>query len=139
MNKRPLTLASLNMRGLGKNSPKQKNIRSWISPLVPPPQIFLLHEHHLGEIDCSNSIKGIQLWNGASFWNYDPPMGRSQRMSADTSIFINKSLAPLISANNIFLEGKAQFITLQISGNGNLTIINVYVACSINERTSMWK
>jgi hypothetical protein len=33
----------------------------------------------------------------------------------------------------------AQFITLWISGNGNLIIINVYATCSSNERASMWK
>jgi endonuclease/exonuclease/phosphatase family metal-dependent hydrolase len=60
-------------------------------------------------------------------------------MNAGTSILINKSLAPLISANDILLKGRAQFITLQIPGNGNLTIINVYVACSSNEIASMWK
>jgi hypothetical protein len=64
-------------------------------------------------------------------------MGHSQRMSADTSILIDRSLAPLISVNGILLEGRAQFITLQILGNGNLTIINIYVACSSNERTTM--
>jgi hypothetical protein len=60
-------------------------------------------------------------------------------MSACTSILINRSLAPLINANDILLESRAQFITLQIPGNGNLTIINVYVICSSNERASMWK
>jgi exonuclease III len=60
-------------------------------------------------------------------------------MSASTSILIDRSFAPLISANGILVKGKAQFITLQISGNENLTIINVYAACSSNERTSMWK
>jgi hypothetical protein len=60
-------------------------------------------------------------------------------MSVGTSILIDRSLAPLISANDILLQGKAQFITLQISGNENLTIINVYAAYSSNERASMWK
>jgi hypothetical protein len=60
-------------------------------------------------------------------------------MSAGTSILIDGSLAPLINANDILLEGMAQFITLHISGIENLTIINVYVACSSNERASMWK
>jgi hypothetical protein len=60
-------------------------------------------------------------------------------LNTGTSIFINRSLAPLISANGILLEGRAQFITLQIPGNGNLTNINVYAACSSNERASMWK
>ncbi len=45
----------------------------------------------------------------------------------------------LINANDILLEGKAQLITLQIPGIGNLTIIIVYAACSSNERASMWK
>jgi len=66
-------------------------------------------------------------------------MGRSQKMSAGTSILIDKSLASVINANGIFKKSKAQFITLQIPGNGNLTIINVYAACFSNERASMWK
>jgi hypothetical protein len=60
-------------------------------------------------------------------------------MSASTSILVNRSLAPLISANDILLEGRAQFITLHILGTGTLTIINVYATCSSNERVSMWK
>jgi hypothetical protein len=64
-------------------------------------------------------------------------MGRSQIMSVGTSILIDRSLAPLISANDILLESRAQFITLQILSNGNLTIINIYAACSSNERMSM--
>jgi hypothetical protein len=60
-------------------------------------------------------------------------------MNAGTSILINRSLAPLIRANGIFLEGRAQFITFQIPGNGNLTIINVYAAYSSNKRVLMWK
>jgi len=66
-------------------------------------------------------------------------MGRSQKMNTGTSILIDKSLASLINANDILLKGKAQFITLQILSNENLTIINVYAACSSNERASMWK
>jgi hypothetical protein len=60
-------------------------------------------------------------------------------MSVGTSMLIDRSLAPLISANGILLEGRAQFITLQIPSNGNLIIINVYAACSSKERVSMWK
>jgi len=139
MNKRPFTIVFLNVRGLGKNSTKKKEIHSWISSLVPTPQILLLQEHHPGEIDYSNSTKGIQFWNGTSFWNYGLPMGCSQRMSAGTSILVDRSLAPLISANDILLEGRAQYITLQILGTGTPIIINVYAACSSNKRASMWK
>jgi hypothetical protein len=67
MNKRPLTVASLNMRALGRNSPKQKKFIPGSLPWSPPLQILLLQEHHLEEIDYSNSTKGIQFWNGVSF------------------------------------------------------------------------
>ncbi len=60
-------------------------------------------------------------------------------MSAGTSILVDRSLTPLISANGILLKGRAQFITLHILCIGTLTIINVYASCSSNERTSMWK
>jgi hypothetical protein len=60
-------------------------------------------------------------------------------MSTGTSIFIDKSLAPQISANGILLNDKAQFLTLQILGNENLIIIDIYAANYSNERVLMWK
>jgi endonuclease/exonuclease/phosphatase family metal-dependent hydrolase len=46
---------------------------------------------------------------------------------------------PFNQCQRHFLESKAQLITLQIPGNENVTIINVYDACSSNERATMWK
>ncbi len=42
-----LTLTSLNARGLGTNSPKQKAIKLWLASLLSPPQILLIQEHHM--------------------------------------------------------------------------------------------
>jgi hypothetical protein len=67
MKKRPFTLPSLNVRGLKRNSPKQKKDLFLDLLLGPPPQILLLQEHHLRKIDYSNSTKGIQFWNGTFF------------------------------------------------------------------------
>jgi hypothetical protein len=67
MIKRPLMLVSLNVRGLGRKSPKQKEIKTWISSLPTPPQVLLLQEHHLGEADFASSTKGLEFWNGSSF------------------------------------------------------------------------
>jgi hypothetical protein len=75
MNKKAIIIASLNVRNLGKNSSKQKEIRAWVTFLAMPPQILLLQEHHLGEMDCFISTKGIEFWNGTSFWNHGIPMG----------------------------------------------------------------
>jgi hypothetical protein len=47
MSERPLTIVSLNIRGLGKDSAKQKLIKTWLTSLQNPPQILLIQEHHL--------------------------------------------------------------------------------------------
>jgi endonuclease/exonuclease/phosphatase family metal-dependent hydrolase len=66
-------------------------------------------------------------------------MGHSQRLSAGTSILVDRSLAPQITSNGIFLEGRVQFITLEFPNNGNLTVVNIYVARTSNKRALMWK
>jgi len=37
MNKKAVTIASLNVRNLGKNSPKQKENKAWVTSLAMPP------------------------------------------------------------------------------------------------------
>jgi hypothetical protein len=49
MSKRPLIVVSLNVKRLGRDSTKQKLIKTWLSSLQNPPQILLIHEHHLYE------------------------------------------------------------------------------------------
>jgi hypothetical protein len=61
MSERPLTIASFNVRGMGKDSPKQKLIRAWIASLQNPPQILLLQEHHLDMMGVSNATKGLEF------------------------------------------------------------------------------
>jgi hypothetical protein len=39
MSEKPLTIVSLNVRALGKDSPKQKLIKAWITFFQNPPQI----------------------------------------------------------------------------------------------------
>jgi len=69
-----LTLASLNAKGLGTNSPKQKAIKLWLASLPSPPQILLIQEHHLGKKGLGSAGKGIEFWKGVSFWNPGIPI-----------------------------------------------------------------
>jgi hypothetical protein len=78
MSKRPITIVSLNVRGLGKDSNKQKLIKTWLASLQSPPQILLIHEHHLDEQGTASSTRGLDFWQGKSFWNPEIPMGSSQ-------------------------------------------------------------
>jgi hypothetical protein len=92
-----------------------------------------------GKAECLTSTKGIKFWKGTSFWNHGIPMGRLQRLNACTSILVDRSIFPQITSNNIFLEGRVQFITLQLLNNGNMTIVNIYIARTSNTRVLMWK
>jgi hypothetical protein len=82
MFERPITLVSLNIRGLRGDSPKPKVIKAWMASLSPTPQILLIQEHHLDKENIQNSAKGLEFWNGTALWNEGIPMGRSQRTSA---------------------------------------------------------
>ncbi len=72
--------------------------------------------------------KGLEYWKGGTFWNPGISMGPSQRMSAGTAILVDRKTAPLVVDNGILMEGRAQFIKLQVAGSGTLTIVNVYAA-----------
>jgi hypothetical protein len=75
MSKKVITIASLNVRSLRKNFPKQKEIRAWVTSLAMPPQILLLQKYHMGEADCFILTKGVEFWKGAFFWTHSIPMG----------------------------------------------------------------
>jgi exonuclease III len=138
MTDKPITLASLNVRGLKKNPAKPRQIKLWLASLPAPPQIILLQEHHLDGEGILATAKGLEYWQGASFWIEGISMGRSQRTSAGTAILVDKSIAPLITENGKLADGRAQFITIQSPDNGSLTILNVYAPRTSNERALLW-
>jgi len=168
MSERPLTIVSLNVRGvatpdlfsqlhfgepssgftpglgsasrgLGKDSNKQKLIRAWLASLQNPPLIFLIQEHHLDEQGTANSTRGLDFWQGTSFWNPGIPMGTSQRISAGTAILVDRMTAPLIKEDKILVEGRVQYITLHLPDNSELTIVNTYASRTSRIRAPLWK
>jgi arsenate reductase-like glutaredoxin family protein len=107
MTEKALTVASLNVRGLRGNTPKPKEIKAWLASLQTPPQIVLIQEHHLGREDIRDTVKGIEFWQGSSFWNEGIPMGRLQRTNAGMAILVDKTTATFIMAHEILIEGRA--------------------------------
>ncbi len=138
MSERPMTIASLNVRGLGRDSPKQKLIKTWVVSLHNPPQI-LLQEHHLDELGTASSSKGIEFWQSKAFWNPGISMGSSQHTSAGIAILVDRMTAPLIKENGILSDGRAQYITLHLPDSSELTIINVYAPKSSRDTAPLWK
>ncbi len=81
----------------------------------------------------------MEFWNGTAFWNEGIPMGRSQRISAGMAILMDRATSPYIKDQGILVEGRAQYVTLQSLKGGSLTVINLYVQRTSNERASLWK
>jgi hypothetical protein len=128
MSERPLTIVSLNVRGLGKDSNKQKLIRTWLASLRNPPQILLIQEHHLDKQGTTNSTRGLNFWQGKAFWNPGIPMGASQRTRVGTAILVDRTTTPLIKEDKILTEGRVQYVTLHLLDNTVLTIVNTYAS-----------
>jgi endonuclease/exonuclease/phosphatase family metal-dependent hydrolase len=139
MLERPLSLVSLNVRGLRGDPPKPKEIKAWMASLSSPPQILLIQEHHLGKEGIQSSGKKMEFRNEIAFWNEGILMGRSQRTSAGTAIFIDRATTPLIKDHGILIEGRAQYVTLQSPEGGSLTVINIYAQLTSNERAPFWR
>jgi len=66
MLERPLTLASLNVRGLRGDTPKPKEIKAWMASLVDPLQILLIQEHQLCKEGVQRFEKKMEFWNGTA-------------------------------------------------------------------------
>jgi hypothetical protein len=125
MIEKPLTLVSLNVRGLRGGTAKPKETRAWLASLQTLPQILFIQEHHIGKDDNQNSAKGLEFWRGSSFWNEGIPIGRSQRIRAGTTILVDRAMTSLIKEHGTLVEGRMQFVTLHSPDNGLLTIINI--------------
>jgi exonuclease III len=139
MSERPLTIVSLNVRGLGKDSAKKKLIKAWLTSLQNPPQILLIQEHHLDKQGTTNSTKGLEFWQGKAFWDPGIPMGISQRTNAGTAILVDRMTAPLIKEDGILVEGRVQYVTLHLPDSSELSIINISAPRASRDRAPLWK
>jgi exonuclease III len=139
MSDRPLTVVSLNVRGLGKDSGKQKLIKTWLASLPNPPQVLLVQEHHLDKQGVESSTKGLEFWQGKAFWNPGIPMGTSQRTSAGTAILVDRMTTPLIKEDGILVEGRVQYVTLLLPDSSELSIINTYAPKTSRDRAPIWR
>ncbi|CAK9233232.1 unnamed protein product [Sphagnum troendelagicum] len=81
----------------------------------------------------------MEFWNGTAFWNEGILMGRSQRTSAGTAIFVDQATSPFIKDHGILTEGRAEYVTFQAPKEGALTVVNIYAQHISNEKASLWR
>jgi hypothetical protein len=94
MSERPLTIVSLNVRRLGKDSAKQKLIKTWLTSFQNPPQILRNAKRRQHTPSIISFVQSLNLRNStvaqiiAKIWHN----ARPRKVGALTSLTLNKGL-----------------------------------------------
>ena len=136
-----LTLATRNVRCLGQGfigRRKRKEIKDFFAHTTPPTNILLLQEIKIPEAACLKQARFIEPKGGISFWNESSFSTQSSRFKGGTSIVLSEHMAQTITHHGVLYPGRAQYITLQISPQLQVGIINIYGFSETGPRAMLW-
>lgn len=136
-----ITIASQNTRGLGQGftgSRKRRDIKDLFKHTTPPTDILLLQETKLPEAASLKQARIIELKGGSSLWNEGAFSARTTRFKGGTAIILSERLANAVTGHGVLYPGRAQYITLNLSQNLQLGIINVYGFSHTGPRAMLW-
>lgn len=124
-----LTIATQNTRGLGQGftgNKKRRELRDLYRNSTPAVDVILLQEIKLLEAACLKQAKFIETRKGISFWNEGSFSARTTKIKGGTGIIISERLVDNIKDHGVLYPGRAQFVTLQLSTDLLIGIINIY-------------
>lgn len=124
-----ITIATQNTRGLGQGfteRKKRKEIKDLFRQTTPPIDILLLQETKLSEEASLKQARFIEFRQGSSLWNEATFSTQSVKFKGGTAIVLAERLTTAVTNHGVLYPGRAQFVTLQLSRNLHLGIINVY-------------
>ena len=136
-----ITIATQNVRCLGQGfmgNRKRKEIKEIYKQTTPPTDVLLLQETKLPEAACLKQARFIEFKNGTSLWNEGSFSARTIRFKGGTGIILTERMAGLITGHGVLYPGRAQFVTLQLSTNLHLGILNVYGFSDTGPRAMLW-
>ena len=136
-----LTVASQNVRCLGQGfigRRKRKEIKDIFKNTKHPTDILVLHEVKLPENACMKQARFIEPKGGTSFWNEGTFSAQTCRFTGGTGIVLAEHLIQSITNHGVLYPCRAQYITLQLSSQLDLGIINIYGFSKTGPRTMLW-
>jgi exonuclease III len=136
-----LTIATQNARGLGQGftgNKKRREMRDLFRKSTPAADIILLQEIKLLEPACLKQARFIESRKGISLWNEGSFSARTTKIKGGTGIIIAERLVESISNHGVLYPGRAQFVTLQLSPNLLIGILNVYGFSEPGPRAMLW-
>ena len=137
-----LTLATQNVRGLGQGLAgrrKRKEFKIVFKLTTPPADILLLQEVKLPEEACLKQARYIEFRGGTSLWNEGSFSAQSGRMKGGTGIVLSEQVASQVTHHGILYAGRAQFVTVRLSPELHIGIINVYAFSHTGPIAMLWK
>lgn len=136
-----LTIATQNVRGLGHGFTghrKRREIRDLFRQTNPPTDILLLQEVKLPELACLKQARSVEFRKGTSLWNESSFSARTTKYKGGTSIIIAEHLTSSITDHGVLYPGRAQYITIKLSQDLTIGIINVYGFNLTGPRAMLW-
>lgn len=135
-----LSLATLNVRSLEhgiQGIRKRCEIRNFFRKAEPQLDLLLFQEHHMSLEDCLELTHQLQFKGGASFWNNALYSAAGDKFIAGTGISISRTLAARVLDSGVLIEGRAQFLILDINGS-SVGILNIYGPNDTGRRAQFW-
>ena len=134
-------IATHNTRGLGHGFTghrKRREIRDLFRQTNPPTDILLLQEVKLPEAACLKQARNVEFRRGISLWNESSFSARTTRYKGGTWIIIAEHLTSAITGHGVLYPGRTQYITIKLSQNLTVGIINVYGFNLTGPRAMLW-
>jgi len=124
-----ITIATQNVRCLGQGfhkNMKRRELKDLFKQTTPPTDILLLQETKLPEIACLKQGRFIEFKNGSSLWNEGSFLARTTRLKSGTNIILSEKMVSSFTGHGVLYPRRTQFVTIQLSANLHLGILNVY-------------
>jgi exonuclease III len=136
-----ITIASQNVRCLGRGftgNRKRREIKDLYKRTTPQTDILLLQETKLPESACLKQARFIEFKKGSSLWNEGSFSAHTTRFKGGTGIILSERMTEVITGHGVLYLGRAQYITIQLSTNLHLGILNVYGFSHSGPRAMLW-
>lgn len=125
----PLTLASFNVQGLGRDLigvRKRRDIRDFFQKSHPRPDTLMVQEHKLSLEKGKKNSKQLEFGKGLSLWNEALYNANTDSFNGGTALLISDRITSMVKEHGVIIPGRAQYVTFQWTPHIKVGVINIY-------------
>lgn len=136
-----LSLASYNVQSLGRGAAgarKRRDLRDFFRNTRPSPDVLMIQEHKLSLKECQQRFKSADFLGGQTFWNDAQYSTANDSFKGGTGIILSPKAVTMLVEHGTIVPGRVQFVTLQLTKELKVGIINIYAHNFTGSRTQLW-